>query len=364
MAAEWPVWELQGYGSAAPTPEPACLDDPVGDRGPGVLPARLDPLGPWFSARLTFADGARVDVLVAVFNDRIAVEDVRADPPLTLDGLAALARWIDGPLDDACRTATGRPRKARPGAEAKPLVNPWQARSEAEPPVRLEGGAPRPQGPAIAAPSGSVVHGEGPLCATGGADAAEATGAVGRADAAGLTGAAGASADRDGFGARDGIGADDRGGAVLDAPTHAPTDTPAHFAAEAETEGSGVQGAVRSGTPEVTDPLASNGSASGPVPVADAAPEQGAEPASDTCLTSCGPAPEAPSDPNASPALLARSRASERRRLAADAYREAQRQGRDPVEAVMHATGRNRRRSLRLIAGARDEGFLTPRHKR
>ena len=30
----------------------------------------------------------------------------------------------------------------------------------------------------------------------------------------------------------------------------------------------------------------------------------------------------------------------------------------------MNATGRNRRRSLRLIAGARDEGFLTPRHNK
>ncbi|WP_242640654.1 DUF6214 family protein, partial [Streptomyces kasugaensis] len=46
----------------------------------------------------------------------------------------------------------------------------------------------------------------------------------------------------------------------------------------------------------------------------------------------------------------------------ADAYREAQRDGRDPVLAVMTVTGRNRRRSLRLIAGARDEGLLTPRH--
>ncbi|MGG7570083.1 DUF6214 family protein [Streptomyces sirii] len=63
-------------------------------------------------------------------------------------------------------------------------------------------------------------------------------------------------------------------------------------------------------------------------------------------------------------ALLARSRAAERRRLAADAYRQAQREGRDPVLAVMLATGRNRRRSLRLIAGARDEGLLTPRHNK
>jgi hypothetical protein len=34
------------------------------------------------------------------------------------------------------------------------------------------------------------------------------------------------------------------------------------------------------------------------------------------------------------------------------------------VLAVMSATGHSRRRSLRLIAQARDAGFLTPRHVR
>ncbi|PJJ05889.1 hypothetical protein BX264_6362 [Streptomyces sp. 2333.5] len=63
-------------------------------------------------------------------------------------------------------------------------------------------------------------------------------------------------------------------------------------------------------------------------------------------------------------AVLARSRSGERRRIAADAYRQAQQEGSDPVLAVMLATGRNRRRSLRLIAGARDEGLLTPRHNK
>lgn len=113
---EWPTWELQAHGSAAPAPapDPAAPDDPAGSRGPGSPLPRLDPLGPWCSARLTFADGARVDVLVTVSDDHITVEDVRADPPLTLGGLADLARWIDGPLDDAFRAATGRPRKPRP----------------------------------------------------------------------------------------------------------------------------------------------------------------------------------------------------------------------------------------------------------
>jgi hypothetical protein len=57
-------------------------------------------------------------------------------------------------------------------------------------------------------------------------------------------------------------------------------------------------------------------------------------------------------------------RGSAGRRMAADAYRAAQQDGRDPVLAVMAVTGRSRRKSLRLIAGARDEGYLAPRHNR
>ncbi|MET9480822.1 DUF6214 family protein [Streptomyces sp. NPDC006638] len=51
-------------------------------------------------------------------------------------------------------------------------------------------------------------------------------------------------------------------------------------------------------------------------------------------------------------------------RTVADIYRAAQRDGLDPVLAVMSATGFSRRKSLRLIAGARDEGHLSPRHHR
>ncbi|MER6562667.1 DUF6214 family protein, partial [Streptomyces sp. NPDC001027] len=50
--------------------------------------------------------------------------------------------------------------------------------------------------------------------------------------------------------------------------------------------------------------------------------------------------------------------------LAAQEYRAAQEEGADPVLAVMCATGYSRRRSLRLIARARDAGYLTPRHAR
>ncbi|MGW7424537.1 DUF6214 family protein [Streptomyces sp. NPDC054813] len=57
-------------------------------------------------------------------------------------------------------------------------------------------------------------------------------------------------------------------------------------------------------------------------------------------------------------------RGIEGRWLVAQKYRAAQEEGVDPVLAVMSATGHSRRRSLRLIAQARDAGFLTPRHAR
>ncbi|MFE0131054.1 DUF6214 family protein [Streptomyces sp. NPDC059037] len=57
-------------------------------------------------------------------------------------------------------------------------------------------------------------------------------------------------------------------------------------------------------------------------------------------------------------------RGREGRRLVAEAYRAAQGEGRDPVLAVMSETGRSRRRSLKLVAAARDAGFLPPRHNR
>ncbi|HZF89324.1 DUF6214 family protein [Streptomyces sp.] len=50
--------------------------------------------------------------------------------------------------------------------------------------------------------------------------------------------------------------------------------------------------------------------------------------------------------------------------LVAQEYRAAQAEGADPVLAVMCATGHSRRKSLRLIAQARDAGFLAPRHAR
>ncbi|MFF8959640.1 DUF6214 family protein [Streptomyces sp. NPDC014894] len=171
-----PVWEVQGRGTVTGARAP---DAASGSEGPP----------PWFDVRLTFADGARLDVLAVVEGGRIAIEDLRADPPLPLPGLTVLADRIGAPLAEACRTgAPGPPPAAEPGPRAP---------------------------------------------------------------------------------------------------------------------GSGHR--------------------------------------------------------RARPAAL-RGRAV--RRAAADAYRAAQRSGADPVLAVMGATGRSRRKSLRLIAGARDEGLLTPRHNR
>ncbi|MDG4865996.1 DUF6214 family protein, partial [Streptomyces sp. T-3] len=83
----WPTWELQGHGSASA----------YGGAAAGHL------LPPWFNVRLTFGDGARIDVLAVVSDGRIAIEDMRAEPALALDGFAALGDWLEGPLQDACR---------------------------------------------------------------------------------------------------------------------------------------------------------------------------------------------------------------------------------------------------------------------
>ncbi|GAU71139.1 hypothetical protein SSP35_28_00140 [Streptomyces sp. NBRC 110611] len=315
---EWPTWELTAHGSAAPAPRPATPDEATASDGRGCPAPRLDPLGSWCSARLTFADGARIDVLVTVSDDHITVEDVRADPPLRLDGLAELARWIEGPLDDAFRTVTGRPRRSRP--------------------------APRGPGPAAVSPerAGGPMAAAEPGCDAGAADGAAPEATTDPAHPA--------------------------------HPAHELTHEPAH-----ELTHESVHGPA----PELTHESAGEpkaGPARGPTA---AGPAHGTvdgttrEAAGEPCTAPGtqppqGPAPEpAPSSEKAAaagepPAETGgtRSRVAERRKLAAEAYRRAQREGRDPVLAVMLATGRNRRRSLRLIAGARDDGLLTPRHNK
>ncbi|MDA5143790.1 DUF6214 family protein [Streptomyces sp. AD681] len=71
----------------------------------------------WFDVRLAFPDGARVDALAVLSGADVRVEDVRAQPPLSLDDLAVLAEWLEHPLFEACVPARGAPtasRRARP----------------------------------------------------------------------------------------------------------------------------------------------------------------------------------------------------------------------------------------------------------
>ncbi|WP_405578071.1 DUF6214 family protein [Streptomyces sp. NBC_01092] len=62
----------------------------------------------WFGVRLEFRDGARVDALAVLSKGSVSIEDVRAEPALSLDDLAALADWIEAPLSEACGIGTGR----------------------------------------------------------------------------------------------------------------------------------------------------------------------------------------------------------------------------------------------------------------
>ncbi|MEU1597413.1 DUF6214 family protein [Streptomyces sp. NPDC005708] len=56
----------------------------------------------WFAVRLDLPDGGCVDVLAVVAGGCVAIEEVRAQPGLTLDDLSALADWIEEPLLEAC----------------------------------------------------------------------------------------------------------------------------------------------------------------------------------------------------------------------------------------------------------------------
>lgn len=56
----------------------------------------------WFHVRLGFVDGACVELLAVVCEGRVSVEDVRAQPPLSLVDLTVLADWIEGPLFERC----------------------------------------------------------------------------------------------------------------------------------------------------------------------------------------------------------------------------------------------------------------------
>ncbi|MDW8470940.1 MULTISPECIES: DUF6214 family protein [Streptomyces] len=74
----------------------------------------------WFTARLAFPDGAAVEVLAVVCEGRLSLEDVRAQPPLSLEDLTELADWIEGPLFEVCGTPPAYLDEERPGVPYGP----------------------------------------------------------------------------------------------------------------------------------------------------------------------------------------------------------------------------------------------------
>ncbi|WP_405970323.1 DUF6214 family protein [Streptomyces sp. NBC_00988] len=108
----WPAWEVQEHDGATS----------------------------WFHVRLAFPDGARVDALAVVCEQTVSVEDVRAQPALSLDDLTVLADWLEGPLFEACGlepvpaegeewTESGGARRARP-AWPRGIEGRWQIAQE------------------------------------------------------------------------------------------------------------------------------------------------------------------------------------------------------------------------------------------
>ncbi|WSQ13861.1 DUF6214 family protein [Streptomyces sp. NBC_01231] len=74
----------------------------------------------WFDVRLEFTDGAGVAALAAVSEGGVSIEDVRARPGLSLDDLAELADWVEGPLFEACGGGPGPATKAAGSRRARP----------------------------------------------------------------------------------------------------------------------------------------------------------------------------------------------------------------------------------------------------
>ncbi|MFE2031841.1 DUF6214 family protein [Streptomyces scopuliridis] len=281
------MWEVQGHGTVTG----------AGDPRDGA--ARREILPPWVDIRLTFADGARIDVLAVVRDGRIAIEDAQADPPLALDGFAALAEAIEAPLHNACQVVAGRHRPPAPppvdsGVPADTPVTPLAVGSgEGPQPLPEAPVSPEETKPEVEPPS---VH------------------------------------------------------------ASAPAPQPAPLAAE---EPAG-QPAVRSAEEPAPE------RAPDPAPVAPPEPEPAVAQA-DAQAAAPSAAPEAAQEQDRSGRHRARPslpRGSAARQGVAEIYRAAQQAGQDPVLAVMSATGFSRRKALRLIAGARDEGHLTPRHHR
>ncbi|MGQ4511055.1 DUF6214 family protein [Streptomyces sp. DW26H14] len=309
-----PVWEVQGYGT-------------VTDAGCEVRP-------PWFDVRLTLPDGARVDVLAVVRGDAIAIEDAQADPPLPLAGLAALASALDAPLQAACASVTSpttapsattaRYGRVAPDEDEPDQGTPGSGTSGHDAPGQEARGSDTPERDAL----GRDAPGQGtPSSGTSGQDA-PSQGTPGRAGVPeGETGRPAASA--------------------WPRPGGCPEPLGAEPSAPAEQQ---------------------NLPAGQPTPPAVApAPAPFCRPGQDAARAASAPA--VPEPASEAPGGRHRGRGSApwgsaRRRDVAGVYRAAQARGEDPVLAVMAATGFSRRRSLRLIAGARDEGRLPSRRRR
>ncbi|OEV01331.1 hypothetical protein AN217_16700 [Streptomyces qinglanensis] len=199
---------MRGYGSGA-----------------GTVPQSAG--APWFAVGVSRPDGTQVEMVAAVVDGGIRLEEVRADPPLTLREFAELAPRLGEPLTLACPTALRPPAPAPTVRTTGPCVLP---------------AAPRPVPPRSAPP-------------------------------------------------------------VSAPPQH-------------------------------------------PVPVPAAATNW---------------RPPAPARRRRRPPGL---RGTAALHTVAGAYSAARAQGQDPVLAVMRVTGHSRRKSLRVIASARDAGLLSPRHAR
>ncbi|MFH8938689.1 DUF6214 family protein [Streptomyces griseosporeus] len=239
----WPAWEVKEEGGATS----------------------------WFQVRLSFPDGARVDALAVVSGGCVRLEDVRAQPPLSLADLTVLADWIEEPLFEACGV----------------------------PPAGGKGAAPSGED---ALPGEEFTSGEG---AVGGEKP---------------WGGEEPRGGEESWGGEEPWGGDT---APLGATVSSgPSVVPWNGTGEEEEDDDGYDG--YDGYDETPD-------------------EAGA---------------------GARRARPAWPRGIEGRWLIAQEYRAAQEEGVDPVLAVMCATGHSRRKSLRLIAQARDAGYLTPRHTR
>ncbi|GAA3155630.1 hypothetical protein GCM10010521_49390 [Streptomyces rameus] len=277
----------------------------------------------WFHVRLAFADGARVDALAVVDGEHVSVEDVTAQPAFSLADLTVLADWIDGPLSEACGVAAT-------GSRA--------------------GGAAR---------AGEEGHGGCRAEGAGLGRRAEEAGGDRRAEEAG-----GAAADVD------------RPAEVIGEEPD-PGDSPAEVIG-GEPDSGDSPAEVIGGEPGAGDcpaeviggePGAGDWPAEG-IGIEPGAGDRRTEAvvverfAGDRRTEADGGVAGVGDGPNPRRARPVWPRGIAGRRLVAQEYRAARDTGADPVLAVMNATGHSRRRSLRLIAQARDAGLLAPRHAR